>query len=193
MHAQIEPFFDTDTCTVTYVVHAGPGTPCAVIDSVLDYDPKSGRTRTLSADRVAAFIEAHGARIIIDFVSNFVNERSVTQGEGDVQRVIEFPAWSIDDEDMTNGTVSIAHVVGDDEDVLDMREAMSVFLYTMMCGTGTLTLDIATQDIKNLIHHAAILKPSLVRCSRRSASRGATRLSASAFYFLKTNRVTPEL
>ena len=48
---------------MTYVVHAGPGTPCAVIDSVLDYDPKSGRTRTLSADRVAAFIEAHGLRV----------------------------------------------------------------------------------------------------------------------------------
>jgi glyoxylase-like metal-dependent hydrolase (beta-lactamase superfamily II) len=63
MQAQIEPFFDVDTCTMTYVVHAGPGTPCAVIDSVLDYDPKSGRTRTLSADRVAAFIEAHGLRV----------------------------------------------------------------------------------------------------------------------------------
>jgi len=63
MHAQIEPFFDADTCTMTYVVHAGPGTPCAVIDSVLDYDPKSGRTTTRSADRVAAFIEAQDLHI----------------------------------------------------------------------------------------------------------------------------------
>ncbi|NMG68409.1 MBL fold metallo-hydrolase, partial [Azoarcus indigens] len=63
MHAQIESFFDPDTCTMTYVVHAGPGSPCAVIDSVLDYDPKSGRTTTRSADRVAAFIEAQGLRI----------------------------------------------------------------------------------------------------------------------------------
>lgn len=63
MHAQIESFFDPDTCTVTYVVHAGRGTPCAVIDSVLDYDPKSGRTTTRSADRVAAFIEAQDLRI----------------------------------------------------------------------------------------------------------------------------------
>lgn len=44
MHAQIESFFDPDTCTMTYVVHAGPGA-CAVIDSVLDYDPKSGLRR----------------------------------------------------------------------------------------------------------------------------------------------------
>ena len=63
MHAQIESFFDPDTCTMTYVVHAGPGTPCAVIDSVLDYDPKSGRTTTRSADRVAAFIEAQDLRV----------------------------------------------------------------------------------------------------------------------------------
>ncbi|MBB6581957.1 MBL fold metallo-hydrolase [Ralstonia solanacearum] len=63
MSTQIAPFFDSETCTVTYVVHAGPGTPCAVIDSVLDYDPKSGRTRTGSADRVAAYIEANALRV----------------------------------------------------------------------------------------------------------------------------------
>ncbi|WP_055335703.1 MBL fold metallo-hydrolase [Ralstonia solanacearum] len=63
MSTQIAPFFDSETCTMTYVVHAGPGTPCAVIDSVLDYDPKSGRTRTGSADRVAAYIEANALRV----------------------------------------------------------------------------------------------------------------------------------
>ncbi|AYB60483.1 MBL fold metallo-hydrolase [Ralstonia solanacearum] len=63
MSPQIAPFFDSETCTMTYVVHAGPGTPCAVIDSVLDYDPKSGRTRTGSADRVAAYIETNALRV----------------------------------------------------------------------------------------------------------------------------------
>ncbi|WP_055324567.1 MBL fold metallo-hydrolase [Ralstonia solanacearum] len=63
MSTQIAPFFDSETCTMTYVVHAGPGTPCAVIDSVLDYDPKSGRTRTGSADRVAAYIETNALRV----------------------------------------------------------------------------------------------------------------------------------
>ena len=33
-----------------------PGSVCAIIDPVLDYDPKSGRTRTVSADKVVAFV-----------------------------------------------------------------------------------------------------------------------------------------
>ena len=40
----VEAFHDRATGTVSYVVHAGPGTPCAVIDPVLDFDLKSGRT-----------------------------------------------------------------------------------------------------------------------------------------------------
>ncbi len=52
----VQPFFDPTTSTVTYVVHAGPGSACAIIDSVLDYDPKSGRTSHASAERVVAFV-----------------------------------------------------------------------------------------------------------------------------------------
>ena len=48
---QVHGIFDPATWTVTYVVHQGPGTACAIIDSVLDYDPKSGRTRHTSADK----------------------------------------------------------------------------------------------------------------------------------------------
>ena len=55
---QVEGFFDKATWTVTYVVHNGPGTDCAIIDSVLDYDPKSGRTSTIAADKVIAFVKA---------------------------------------------------------------------------------------------------------------------------------------
>jgi len=54
---QVEGFFDKGTWTVTYVVHNGPGSACAILDSVLDYDPKSGRTRTTSADKVIAFVQ----------------------------------------------------------------------------------------------------------------------------------------
>lgn len=57
MQPQVEPFFDPVTWTVTYVVHAGNATACAVIDPVLDYDSKAGRTSTASADRVIAFIQ----------------------------------------------------------------------------------------------------------------------------------------
>ena len=56
MNPQIKAFFDAATGTVTYVVHAGAGSDCAIIDSVLDYDPRSGRTSTTSADAVIAFV-----------------------------------------------------------------------------------------------------------------------------------------
>lgn len=60
---QVQAFFDAATSTVTYVVHDGPGTACAIVDPVLDYDPKSGRTRTVSADKVADFVAANGLRV----------------------------------------------------------------------------------------------------------------------------------
>ena len=53
---QVHGIFDKTTWTVTYIVHHGPGTACAIIDSVLDYDPKSGRTRHTSADKVIAYV-----------------------------------------------------------------------------------------------------------------------------------------
>lgn len=60
---QVHGLFDQATWTVTYVVHDGPGTACALIDSVLDYDPKSGRTRTLSADQVMAYVREYNLRV----------------------------------------------------------------------------------------------------------------------------------
>lgn len=56
MQPNIQAFFDPATWTVTYVVFDEPGGCCAIIDSVLDYDPKAGRTKTTSADKVIAFI-----------------------------------------------------------------------------------------------------------------------------------------
>jgi len=53
---EVHGIFDPATWTITYVVHQGPGTACAIIDSVLDYDPKSGRTRHTSADKVIAYV-----------------------------------------------------------------------------------------------------------------------------------------
>ncbi len=61
---QVHGIFDATTGTVTYVVHDGPGSPCAVIDSVLDYDPKSGRTQTASADKVIAYVQAHALLLL---------------------------------------------------------------------------------------------------------------------------------
>jgi glyoxylase-like metal-dependent hydrolase (beta-lactamase superfamily II) len=60
MKPQIQAFFDPATSTVSYVVYEADGLDCAVIDSVLDYEPKSGRTATVSADKVVAFVREHG-------------------------------------------------------------------------------------------------------------------------------------
>ncbi|MBP1204594.1 glyoxylase-like metal-dependent hydrolase (beta-lactamase superfamily II) [Duganella sp. 1411] len=59
MKPLIQAFHDKTTGTVTYVVYEKDGTDCAIIDSVLDYDPKSGRTSTASADLVVDFVRAH--------------------------------------------------------------------------------------------------------------------------------------
>jgi glyoxylase-like metal-dependent hydrolase (beta-lactamase superfamily II) len=45
------------------VVHNGQSSACAIIDSVLDYDPKSGRTRTVSADRVIDYVEDNALNV----------------------------------------------------------------------------------------------------------------------------------
>lgn len=55
----VHGIFDKATWTITYVVHQGIGTACAIIDSVLDYDPKSGRTSTTSADKVIDYVKAN--------------------------------------------------------------------------------------------------------------------------------------
>lgn len=52
----VKAFFDPATWTVTYVVYEKQGSAAAIVDSVLDYDPKSGRTRTTSADQLIDFV-----------------------------------------------------------------------------------------------------------------------------------------
>src|SRR4029079_9370331 len=53
-------FYEKRTCSVQYVV-ADPETKrCAIIDPVLDFDPKSGATATASADEILAHVEEQG-------------------------------------------------------------------------------------------------------------------------------------
>ena len=54
---KIQPFFDKDTATVTYVISDPQTKRCAIIDPVLDYNPSSGTTATTSADRVIDYIK----------------------------------------------------------------------------------------------------------------------------------------
>jgi len=53
---EIQAFFDPDTNTITYVVADKTTSACAIIDSVLSYDPTSGRTNTKSADSIISYI-----------------------------------------------------------------------------------------------------------------------------------------
>ena len=63
MTPHVTAFFDEATYTVSYVVREPDGPHAAIIDSVLDFDPKSGRTSTASADRIIAFVSEHGLTI----------------------------------------------------------------------------------------------------------------------------------
>lgn len=58
-----QAFFDSQTGTVSYVI-ADNATRCAaIIDPVLDFDYKAGRTRTTHADQVLAHVRRHGLEV----------------------------------------------------------------------------------------------------------------------------------
>ena len=66
MHPEIQAFFDEATFTVTYLVFDVTKRSAAIIDPVLDYEPKSGRTSTASVDGVLKV--AKGLDLRIDWV-----------------------------------------------------------------------------------------------------------------------------
>lgn len=59
----LEAFRDEPTSTFSYLLLDRTTGRCALIDSVLDYDPKSGRTATRGADRLLARVKALGAEV----------------------------------------------------------------------------------------------------------------------------------
>ncbi len=59
----VKAFFDNATNTISYVVRDPQGVACAIVDSVLDYDPASGRTDTASADAVIDWVQAEGLKL----------------------------------------------------------------------------------------------------------------------------------
>jgi glyoxylase-like metal-dependent hydrolase (beta-lactamase superfamily II) len=63
MSALIHSFLDETSSTYTYVVYETDGGPCAIVDSVLNYDPASGRTDTAQADKVIAFVREHSLQV----------------------------------------------------------------------------------------------------------------------------------
>lgn len=59
----VEGMFDPATSTISYIVMDEASKQCALVDSVLDYDPKSGRTSTAGADHMIGRVQALGARV----------------------------------------------------------------------------------------------------------------------------------
>jgi glyoxylase-like metal-dependent hydrolase (beta-lactamase superfamily II) len=60
---EVTGFFDEPTNTVSYVAVDPATRHCALIDSVLDYDPAAGHTDHQSADRMIAFVREHGLTV----------------------------------------------------------------------------------------------------------------------------------
>ena len=59
MQTQVHPFFDVASNTWSYVVAEPQGRNAAIIDPVLDFDPRSGRTGTASARALLDHVRAH--------------------------------------------------------------------------------------------------------------------------------------
>ena len=60
---EVEGFHDPDTGTVTYLVVDAATRHAAIIDPVLDYDPKAGRTTTRSMDAIIARIRTQNVTV----------------------------------------------------------------------------------------------------------------------------------
>lgn len=63
MKPRVWSFFDESTFTVTHVVAEPEGARCVVIDPVLDFDYKSGRTGTNAADQVIRHVKSEGLSV----------------------------------------------------------------------------------------------------------------------------------
>ena len=64
MKPEVKAFFDEGTNTATYVLMDPSSNSCAVIDPVLDFDPASGRTSTVSVDQVLDFISSKDLEVV---------------------------------------------------------------------------------------------------------------------------------
>ena len=63
MQPNVEAFFDPATFTYSYVVTDPESKRCAIVDSVLDYDPAAGRTSHHSADRLIEYVKRNQLQV----------------------------------------------------------------------------------------------------------------------------------
>jgi glyoxylase-like metal-dependent hydrolase (beta-lactamase superfamily II) len=59
----VDGFFDEATFTVSYVVSDPETRHCAIVDSVLDYNPNSARTSHTSADQIIEYVRDNGLKV----------------------------------------------------------------------------------------------------------------------------------
>ena len=59
MSPRVTGFFDPATFTITYVVAEPDGNHCAIIDPVLDYNPRSGKISHQSAEKIIDHVKAN--------------------------------------------------------------------------------------------------------------------------------------
>lgn len=60
---EVKAFFDEATNTVSYVLYDPETKDAAIIDSLLDFDSKSGKLTTESADLLLGFVRDHGLKV----------------------------------------------------------------------------------------------------------------------------------
>jgi glyoxylase-like metal-dependent hydrolase (beta-lactamase superfamily II) len=60
----VTAFYDAPTGSIQYVATDPNTRKCVIIDPVLDFDPRSGSTRTTSADRLLTYIDAHALTLM---------------------------------------------------------------------------------------------------------------------------------
>lgn len=139
--ATIQSFFDPSTCTVSHVL-SDPGTRhAAIIDSVLDYDAKSGRTAHTRADQLIAYVKEN--RLTVDWIlethahadhlsaAPYLKEqlggriaigRDICQVQKVFQKIFNFPDMDIHGADFD-------HLL-DDGDVLQVGELAVTAMHT---------------------------------------------------------------
>lgn len=66
MKPDVKAFFHDQSHTVSYVVTEPDGNHCAIIDPVLDFDPRSGRTATTAADEIVSYLTQRS--LIVDWI-----------------------------------------------------------------------------------------------------------------------------
>ena len=159
---QVHSFLHSDTETYTHVLADVEQQVCAIIDPVLDFDAKSGRTSTTSVDEVVKFVKEHGWELIYiiethahaDHISAAIHVKETLGGQlvigqhiTEVQKIFK-QIFNFDSSFRTDA--SQFDILTDDGDTL----ALGAITITAMYVPGHTRADmayLATDDEKTLV------------------------------------------